>query len=94
MLSADRKERRIGLQAGLDQEERRSGSCTNNSGRCTRENISAEGLHLWIAVNRICDVGANGFVKAETAAVQKNLVDILDIKRMLALVSGFNKWLH
>lgn len=78
VLGTDREKWRIGLQAGLHQEERRSGSRTDNSGCRTSKDICTQGLHLWIAVNGICDVGANGFVKAETAAVQKDLVDVLD----------------
>lgn len=84
MLGTDREEGRIGLQAGLHQEERRSSSRTDNSRGRTGEDISAERLHLGIAVNGVGDIRANGFVKAETATVQKDLVDVLGMIRALA----------
>ncbi len=79
VLSTDGQKGRIGLQAGLHQEERRSGSCTDDSRCRTSKDICAHGLHLWIVVNGIGNVGANRFVKAETAAVQEDLVDVLDM---------------
>ena len=90
MLSPDREEGRIGLQAGLHQEEWGSGSRTNNTRHRTGENIDAEGLYLWIFIDGTCDVGANGFVEAETATVQEDLVDVLDITRALACL-GFRE---
>lgn len=81
MLSTDGEEGRIGLQTGLHQEEWRSGSRTDNSRCRTSEDINAERLHLGVVVNGICEVGTNGFVKAETAAIKKNLVNVLDMIR-------------
>lgn len=79
MLSTDGKEGRIGLQAGLHQEEWRSSSSTNNSRCRTGEDINAERLHLGVAVNGICDVGTDGFVEAETAAIKEDLINVLDV---------------
>ena len=82
MLCTNGEERRIGLQAGLHQEERRSSSRTNNSRCRTGEDINAERLHLGVAINGVCDVGTNGFVKAESAAIKADLVKVLDAIRV------------
>jgi hypothetical protein len=93
MLSTDGEEGRIGLQAGLHQEERRSSSRTDNPRCRTGEDINAERLYFGIAVNGIRDVRANGFVKAETAAIKKDLVNVLDMIRALAHIKP-QKWYH
>ena len=87
VLSTDGQKGRIGLQASLHQEERRSGSRTDDSRSGTSKDIRAQRLNLWIVVNGIGNVGANRFVKAETAAVQKDLVDVLD------MIVSPNQWL-
>lgn len=46
VLGSNRKERRVGLQAGLDEEERRASCGTENTGGGTREDVHGERLQL------------------------------------------------
>lgn len=77
VLCADGKERRIRLEAGFHEEEWRGACCTNDTGRGTGEDINAERLDVRIVVDGRRDSLAQGLVKAKTASVEKNLVDIL-----------------
>lgn len=65
------------MQAGLDKEEWRTSGGTDDTGGCASEDVHAEGLDLRITVDGGCEVGADGLVETETAAVQEDLVNIL-----------------
>lgn len=70
VLGTDGEERRVRLQARLDEEERRPGRGTNDTRGSTCKDVGSKGLNFGIAVDGRCDVGANRLIKAKTAAVQ------------------------
>lgn len=82
MLSTNGEEGRVGLQASLHQEERRSGRSTDDSGGGSSKDISSEGLDFRVAVDGSCDTGTDRLVETQTAAVEQDLVDVLDIPRV------------
>lgn len=77
VLGADGEERRVGLKTGLHKEERRPCCSTNDTRSSSCNDIGTEGLDLGIFVYSICEVCADRFVEAQTAAVKQDLVDIL-----------------
>lgn len=69
VLSSDGKERRVGLESGLHQKERRSCCSAYDARRCSGEDIDAERLDFRVVVDSSGERGAQGFVETKTAAV-------------------------
>lgn len=77
VLSSYGEERRVGLQARFNQEERRSGCSTNDARGSTGEHICSKGLYFGIIVDGRCEVGADGLVETQAAAIEQDLIDVL-----------------
>lgn len=88
VLGADREEGRVGLQARLDQEEWRTSCGPNDAGGSTSKYIGSKRLNLWVAIDGRCDAGADGLVETETAAVEQDLIDILNIPRVSSVCTS------
>lgn len=65
------------MQAGLDKEKWRTSGGTDDTGGCASKDVHAEGLDFGIAVDSGCEVGTDGLVETETAAIQQDLIDVL-----------------
>lgn len=64
VLRPDGQERRVRLQARLDQEERRPRTCAQDAGRGAREDVDAQRLHVGVAEDGCRGAFAERFVEA------------------------------
>jgi len=76
VLGTDGKERRVALQPRLDQKEGTAGGGANDTGRCATEHVDGQRLGLDIVEYEFRQRLAHRLVKAETAAVEENLVNV------------------
>lgn len=76
MLRAHWQKGRIALQSRLDEEEGRTRSGANDTRRGTTEHVDGEVLGFAVLEKNLGESFAHGFVEAEAAAVEEDLVDV------------------
>lgn len=69
VLSPNGKERRVGLESGLNQKERRPCCSANDTRSRSGEDIDAERLDFRVVVDSSGEPGAQRFIETKTAAV-------------------------
>ena len=76
VLRADGEERTVGLETGLYEEQRGSEGGAHDAGGGAGDDVDTEGLGIGGGVNEGGEGGTDGFVEAETAAVEEDLVTV------------------
>lgn len=84
MLGSDGEEGRVGLESGLDEEEGRGDHGPDYARGGAGEDVDPEGLVCGRGVEVGGEGAADGFVEAETAAVEHGLVAVLSVHILLA----------
>jgi hypothetical protein len=76
VLGADGAERRVALQARLDEEKGAAGGGANHARGGAAEHVDEEVLGFFILQEQASQGFAHGVVEAETAAIEEDLVDV------------------
>ncbi len=76
VLCADGQERRVALQARLDEEKGAAGGGAHDARPGAAEHVDAQALRLAVLEDERRQPVAHGLVEAQTAAVQQHLVDV------------------
>lgn len=76
MLRTDGSDRRVTLQSGFDQEEGTASSCADDSRRGAAKDVDGQILGFFIFEEQVCERLSHGLIKAKSAAVEQDLVDV------------------